>query len=135
MEPSQHLARHRVADLVLDTFHYNAHTTAVDALWAGLPVLTCPGETFASRVGASLLRAIDLPELIAPSRDEYRNLALALAADRERLRAIRQKLERNLRTQPLFDTALFTRHMEAAYLAMHERRLRGLAPQRFEVAA
>ena len=135
MEPSQHLARHRVADLVLDTFHYNAHTTAVDALWAGLPVLTCPGETFASRVGASLLRAIDLPELIAPSRDEYRNLALALAADRERLRAIRQKLERNLRTQPLFDTALFTRHMEAAYLAMHERRQRGLAPQRFEVAA
>ncbi|MFL6571133.1 MAG: tetratricopeptide repeat protein, partial [Burkholderiales bacterium] len=134
LEPSEHLARHRVADLVLDTFNYNAHTTAADALWAGLPVLTCPGHTFASRVGASLLHALGLPELIASSRTEYETLALAFATDRERLGAIRKKLARNIPTHPLFDTALFARHIEAAYRAMHERCLQGLPPQRFAVA-
>lgn len=134
LEPSEHLARHRVADLVLDTFNYNAHTTAADALWAGLPVLTCPGQTFASRVGASLLHALGLPELIASSRTEYETLALAFATDRERLGAIRKKLARNIPTHPLFDTALFARHIEAAYRAMHERCLQGLPPQRFAVA-
>ena len=134
LEPPEHLARHRIADLVLDTFHYNAHTTAVDALWAGLPVLTCPGEAFASRVGASLLHALGLPELVASSRDEYERLALSLATEPGRLAGIRKKLAENIATHPLFDTVLFTRHMEAAYAAMHERHLRGLAPQRFEVA-
>jgi protein O-GlcNAc transferase len=133
LEPSEHLARHRVADLVLDTFHYNAHTTAVDALWAGLPVLTFPGEAFASRVGASLLQALGLPELIAGSRGDYERLALSLASDRERLAAVRTKLARNIATHPLFDTALFAPHMEAAYTAMHGRCLQGLPPQRFEV--
>jgi predicted O-linked N-acetylglucosamine transferase (SPINDLY family) len=133
LEPSAHLARHRIADLALDTFYYNAHTTAVDALWAGLPVLTCPGQTFASRVGASLLHALGLPELIASSSAEYESLAQSLAGDRERLAAIRTKLTRNLGTHPLFDTALFTRHMEGAYTAMHERCLQGLPPQRFEL--
>jgi len=128
VEPAAHLARHRVADLVLDTFYYNAHTTAADALWAGLPVLTCPGEAFASRVGASLLRAVGLPELIAASRSEYEHLALSLATEPLRLAAIRKKLTENIPTHPLFDTALFTRHMEAAYAAMWERHQAGLPP-------
>ena len=131
--PSAHLARHRLADLFLDTFYCNAHTTAADALWAGLPLLTCPGRTFAGRVGASLLHAVGLPELVAASSQEYESLALALASDAERLGAIRQKLARNILTQPLFDTALFARHIEAAYTAMHERALRGLPPEDFEV--
>jgi len=133
LEPSAHLARHRVADLVLDTFHYNAHTTAVDALWAGLPVLTCPGEAFASRVGASLLQSVGLPELIATSGSEYERLALSLATGPERLAAIRKKLAENIATHPLFDTARFARHIEAAYATMHERCLQGLPPQRFDV--
>lgn len=133
LEPSAHLARQRTADLALDTFHYNAHTTAVDALWAGLPVLTCPGETFASRVGASLLQALGLPELIAASRSEYERRALSLATDPGRLAAIRKKLAENIPTHPLFDTALFTRHIEAAFATMQERSLQGLAPQRFAV--
>ncbi len=133
LEPSEHLARHRVADLVLDTFHYNAHTTAVDALWAGLPVLTCPGDAFASRVGASLLQTLGLPELIAASRSEYERLALSLATEPERLAGIRKKLAGNIATHPLFDTARFARHIEAAYATMHERCLQGLPPQRFDV--
>jgi predicted O-linked N-acetylglucosamine transferase (SPINDLY family) len=134
MEPSEHLARHRLADLVVDTFHYNAHTTASDALWAGLPVVTCPGESFASRVGASLLQAIGLPELIAPSPQAYETLALSLAANRAQFSEIRQKLAGNLRTHPLFDTALFTRHIESAYAAMWDRHRRGLPPDHIEVA-
>jgi protein O-GlcNAc transferase len=135
IEPSEHLARHRLADLVVDTFYYNAHTTAVDALWTGLPVLTVLGGSFASRVCASLLHAVDLPELVAGSSEEYESLALALAADAPRLALIRRKLARNIRAQPLFDTALFARHIESAYTAMHERRLRGLPPAHFEVPA
>ena len=135
MEPSEHLARHRLADLVVDTFYYNAHTTASDALWAGLPVLTSPGEAFASRVAASLLQALGLPELITASRDEYESLAHALASAPERLSELKQKLARNLRTQPLFDTARFTRHIEAAYAAMWQRHRHGLAPDHIEVPA
>jgi predicted O-linked N-acetylglucosamine transferase (SPINDLY family) len=135
MEPSEHLARHRLADLVLDTFYYNAHTTASDALWAGLPVLTCPGEAFASRVGASLLQALGLDELIAGSRGEYESLALAFATEPDRLSAVRKRLAGNLRTHPLFDTGRFTRHIEAAYAAMWERHQRGLAPDHIEVPA
>jgi len=135
VEPAAHLARHRLADLVVDTFYYNAHTTAADALWAGLPVLTCPGEAFASRVGASLLYAVGLPELIAASRDEYERLALSLATEPGRLAEIRKKLAENITTHPLFDTALFTRHMEAAYVAMWERHQAGLPPERIHVQA
>jgi predicted O-linked N-acetylglucosamine transferase (SPINDLY family) len=118
VSPAEHLARHRLADLFLDTLPYNAHTTASDALWAGLPVLTQMGRTFAGRVAASLLHAIDLPELITHSREDYEALALELAGDRERLRDIKSRLEANRLTTPLFDTALFARDIEAAYEKM-----------------
>ena len=117
----EHLARHRLADLFLDTLPCNAHTTASDALWAGLPVLTCTGEAFASRVAASLLNAIRLPELITTSQAAYEALAIELATQPERLKALRHKLADNRLTAPLFDTALFTRHIEQAYEQMLER--------------
>jgi protein O-GlcNAc transferase len=128
-----HLARVRLADLFLDTLYYNAHTTACDALWAGLPLITHPGETFASRVAGSLLSAVGLPELIAPSLAEYEALALKLAREPNLLADVRQKLARNRKTHPLFDTARFTRRMEAAYRTMWERAQRGEPPQSFAV--
>ena len=121
-----HLARHRLADLFIDTLPYNAHTTASDALWAGLPVLTCVGEAFASRVGASLLNAIRLPELITATLAEYEKVAVDLATYPKKLEAIRNKLAENRLTTPLFDTALYTKHIELAYSAMYERRQSGL---------
>ncbi len=123
-----HLARHRVADLFLDTLPYNAHTTASDALWAGLPVLTCMGAAFASRVAASLLNAVGLPELVVDTQQEYERLAITLAADSERLNALKQKLLKNLPAAPLFDTRLFTRHIEAAYTLLMERYHADLPP-------
>lgn len=128
-----HLARHRLAHLFLDTFHYNAHTTASDALWAGLPVLTRSGETFASRVAASLLTAAGLPELITRNADEYEALAYELATRPDELSRIRSKLRDERLTCPLFDTPAFTRHLEAAYMKMHERRVRGLPPVHIDV--
>ncbi|HWG04468.1 MAG TPA: tetratricopeptide repeat protein, partial [Beijerinckiaceae bacterium] len=130
---ADHLARHRCADLFLDTTPYGAHTTASDALWAGLPVLTALGATFASRVAASLLTTIGLPELIAADLDTYADLAVALAADRARLKEIRDKLAANRLTTPLFDSALYARHIEAAYGRMAERLRAGLPPDHFEV--
>lgn len=130
----EHLARHKLADLFLDTLPYNAHTTASDALWAGLPVLTCMGHGFASRVCGSLLSAAGLPELITDSQAAYEDRALALAKDPGALAAIRQKLARNRLTMPLFDTRLTTRHLEAAYVAMHTRRQAQLLPDIIEVA-
>jgi predicted O-linked N-acetylglucosamine transferase (SPINDLY family) len=129
-----HLARIRLADLFLDTLHYNAHATATDALWAGLPVLTCAGATFASRVAGSLLRAAGLPELVTASLAEYEALALRLARDRDLLASLRGRLARDRATCPLFDTARFTRHIEAAYTTMRERAERGEPPQGFAVA-
>jgi predicted O-linked N-acetylglucosamine transferase (SPINDLY family) len=129
-----HLARHRLADLFLDTLPCAAHTTASDALWAGLPLLTAPGGTFAGRVAASALRAVGMGELIAPSLEAYESLALALARDPARLSSIRAKLARNRDTQPLFDTARFTRNLEAAYTTMWERYRSGLPPASFGVA-
>ncbi len=126
MELAEHLARHRLADLFLDTFHYNAHTTASDALWAGLPVLTRLGKSFPARVAASLVSAVGLPELITHDDSEYEALALELATDPERLRGIRSKLARNLATQPLFDTAKYARDIETAYSIMLERSRAGL---------
>ena len=117
---SEYLARYRVADLFLDTLPYNAGTTASDALWAGLPVLTCMGESFASRVAASLLYAIELPELITTSQEEYEATAIELATNPVKLQAIRDKLERNKLTTALFDTPRFTKHIEAAYTQMYE---------------
>ena len=131
--PPEHLARIRLAGLFLDTLPYNAHTTASDALWAGLPVLTYTGETFVSRVAASLLKAIELPELITTTQQQYEALAVELASDPERLGQIKQKLEKNRLTTPLFDTELFTRHIEAAYTQMYERYQAGLPPEDFHV--
>jgi protein O-GlcNAc transferase len=119
--PPEHLARHRAADLFIDTLPYNAHTTASDALWAGLPVLTCTGESFASRVAASLLNAIELPELITTTQKQYEARAIELATNPEKLKAIKYKLERNRLTTALFDTPRFTKHIEAAYKQMYER--------------
>jgi predicted O-linked N-acetylglucosamine transferase (SPINDLY family) len=125
---AEHLARHQCADLFLDTLPYGAHTTASDALWAGLPVLTCLGETFAGRVGASLLNAIRLAELITTTPDAYEELAIDLARNPARLTALKTKLAGNRLTTPLFDTAQFIRHIEAAYAAMMERHHAGLPP-------
>ena len=124
-----YLARYRTADLFIDTLPYNAGATASDALWAGLPVLTCMGEAFASRVAASLLNAIDLPELVTSSQAQYQALAVELATRPERLKQVRQKLETNRLTTPLFDTKLFTRYLEAAYTQMVERYQADLPPE------
>lgn len=124
----EYLARYRAADLFIDTLPYNAGTTASDALWAGLPVLTQTGDSFASRVAASLLNAIGLPELITSTQDEYETLAVELATDPGKLNSIRHKLEQNRRTTPLFNSSQFTRHLESAYAAMHERCQAGLPP-------
>jgi predicted O-linked N-acetylglucosamine transferase (SPINDLY family) len=111
-----------------DTFHYNAHTTASDALWAGLPVLTRIGETFASRVAASLLNAVGLPELITRDATEYEAMALELATRPERLAAIRAKLAANRLAQPLFDTGRSTRDIESLYRRMYARLQAGRPP-------
>ncbi len=132
--PAEHLGRHRLADLFLDTFYYNAHTTASDALWAGLPVITWMNDTYAGRVAGSLLHAIDMQELIAPTQEAYVSLAVELAGNREKLDTIRQKLADNKHTQPLFDTQKFIQHIEAAYTTMFSRRQKGLRPERFAIA-
>ena len=129
----EHLSRHRKADLFLDTLPYNAHTTASDALWAGLPIVTCLGATFASRVAASLLRAVGLPELVTTTLEDYEALALKLAREPSFLAAIKAKLAHNRDTHPLFDTVRYTRHIEAAYINMWERYQRGEAPAAFAV--
>jgi protein O-GlcNAc transferase len=125
LKVEEHLARHRLADLFLDTLPVNAHTTASDALWAGLPLLTCCGESFSGRVAASLLAAVDLPELVTSNLADYEALALRLATDPTLLRAFRKRLEQNRSTSALFDTDRFRRHIEAAYLTMWERFARG----------
>ena len=134
MRVDDHLARHRLADLFLDTLPYNAHTTASDALWAGLPVVTQAGKAFAGRVGASLLDAVGLPELITSTAEEYETLAIALAQSPQRLAAIKQKLADNRTTAPLFDGKLTARHLEKAYEAMLARHRAGLPPDHIEVA-
>lgn len=130
---ADHLARLRLADLFLDTLHYNAHSTAADALWARLPVLTCTGETFASRVAASMLRSVGLPELVTTSLADYETLALALARDPARLAALRSRLARNIGVEPLFDTRRFTRHIEVAFTTMWNRAQSGQPPSSFAV--
>ena len=126
---AEHLARHRVADLFLDTLPCNAHTTASDALWAGLPVLTCIGESFASRVAASLLNAICLPELITSSQEEYEAVAINLARNPVQLAWLKLKLEQNRLTTPLFATQRYARDIEAAYTVMYERYHADLPPE------
>jgi protein O-GlcNAc transferase len=135
IDNADHLARCRLADLFLDTPHYNAHATAADALWAGVPIVTWAGETFAGRVAGSLLNAVGLSELITHSLAEYETLALKLGRDPDLLAQTRAKLARHRSTHPLFDTARFTRHLEAAYVGMWERCQRGEAPANFAVDA
>jgi len=112
---SQHLARHALADIFLDTLPYNAHTTTSDALWMGLPVLTCAGDTFAGRVAGSLLQAARLPELITYNLQEYEMRALELANNPAQLTAIKQKLMQTRNTLPLFDTPAFARNLEQLF--------------------
>jgi len=133
MSLADHLARHRLADLFLDTFPCNAHTTASDSLWAGLPVLTLAGEAFAGRVASSLLTAIDLPEMIAYSQENYESMAIEFARSPRKLHSVRERLEKYRLTAPLFDVGLFTRNLEAAYVQMHERYLADLAPDHIYV--
>jgi predicted O-linked N-acetylglucosamine transferase (SPINDLY family) len=128
-----HLARHRLADLFLDTHTCSAHTTASDALWAGLPVLTWPGDSFAGRVAASLLRAIGLPELVVDSLQEYERAAVSLARDRARLPAFRERLTANRLSMPLFRTETFTRNLERAFERMWMRPVAGQPPASFAV--
>jgi len=124
----EHLSRHSLADLFLDTLPYNAHTTASDALWAGLPVLTCSGKTFASRVSASLLNAIKVPELITENLLDYQETAIYLALNPDKLSMIKEKINKNRLSSPLFDTKLFTKHIEEAYFRMHEININNLPP-------
>ena len=131
---ARHLARLRLADLFLDTHYVNAHTGASDALWAGLPVLTCPGGTFASRVAASLLANVGLPELVAADLAEYERKAVGLATDADALRELRKRLAGNRTTWPLFDTPRFTRDLECAYRAMWDLHAAGGGPRTIEVA-
>lgn len=131
----EHLARHRLADLFLDTLPYNAHTTAADALWAGLPLVTCTGTAFPGRVAGSLLRAVGLPELITTTAAEYEALALALARSGARLAGLREKLALNRKTTPLFDMERLAADIETAYRRMWDLWCAGAAPRSFAVAA
>jgi predicted O-linked N-acetylglucosamine transferase (SPINDLY family) len=132
---TEHLARHRTADLFLDTFPYNAHSTASDSLWAGLPVLTRVGEAFASRVAASLLNAMHLPELVTTTQLEYEALAVELATNPQRLQNLKERLEMNRGSTPLFDTEQLTRDIEDACTQMYDRAQAGLLPEDIYVGA
>ena len=132
---AEHVNRLQCADLFLDTLPYNAHTTASDALWVGVPVVTCPGRSFQARVAGSLLHAVGLPELIASSLADYEAIALRLAHDRDAHAALRAKLIANRLTTPLFDTGQFTRGLEAAYEVMWRRWCEGLPPAAIDIPA
>ena len=129
----QHLARCRLADLFLDTYALTAHTTATDSLWAGVPMITCPGHTFARRVGKSLLLNLDLPDLAVPDLTAYEDMAVELATRPEALAALRTRLSENLKTAPLFNTKRLTRHLEGAFTGMWERYLAGKPVESFRV--
>jgi predicted O-linked N-acetylglucosamine transferase (SPINDLY family) len=135
MSHGEHLARLRHADIFLDCFSCNAHATASDALWAGVPVITALGQSFTARVGASLAQAIGLPELVAVTPVEYERIALELASDPARLAALRERLAQNRNTAPLFDSARFTRHIETAFEMAWDRALKGEKPDHLEVGA
>jgi predicted O-linked N-acetylglucosamine transferase (SPINDLY family) len=128
MPVEKHLKRIQLADLFLDTFPYNAHTTASDALRVGLPILTLMGESFASRVAASLLNAVGLSKLITKNRRDYESLAVELASYPEKLQAIKNKLLVNVPTSSLFNSKLFTKNLESAYRTIYERYQNELTP-------
>jgi predicted O-linked N-acetylglucosamine transferase (SPINDLY family) len=129
-----HLARLTLADLALDCAPYGSHTTASDALWAGVPQIACLGDSFAARVSSSLVTAVGLPELIVRSPEEYRALAIRLANEPGALANLRSRLAANRLTTPLFDSRLFVRHLEAGYDAMWQRALAGLPPDHIDLA-
>ena len=133
-EMRDHLARYKLADLFLDTFPYNAHTTSMDSLKAGVPVLTLISKSFAGRVAASLLNAIGLPSLIRTSQDEYESLAIQLGKNPDQLTVIKKQLAENHSTMPLFDTPLFTKHIESAYSMMMNRHWSNLPPEHLHVS-
>lgn len=135
LKNTEHLARFQLADIFLDTLPVNAGATASDALWVGVPIITCSGESMVSRMAGSLLHAIGLPELVAHSLADYESLALKLATHPEELAAIKTKLAQNRLSYPLFNTQRFTRHLEAAYTTMWERIQRGESPVSFSVPA
>jgi predicted O-linked N-acetylglucosamine transferase (SPINDLY family) len=128
-----HLNRIKLAGLFLDTLPFNAHATTSDALQAGLPVLTCIGKSFASRVAASLINSVNLPELITTTREQYETLAIQLATNSEKLQIIKDKLDNNLPSSPLYDTPLYTKNLESAYRTMYERYHQGLEPDHIHV--
>ncbi len=128
-----HIARHRLADLFLDSLPYNAHSTASDALWAGLPVLTCRGATFPGRVCAGLLTVAGMADMITENLQDYERTAVALACNADRLAAIRRRVAEDVRKTPLFDTQRYVRNLEAAFRAMHEASQAGRPPRSFEV--
>lgn len=134
LQKAEHLARHRLADLFLDTRICNGHTTSSDALWSGVPLITCPGETFASRVAASLLTAIGLPELIVGGLEAYERVAVDLAGHPGKLAALKEKLHSHRLTHPLFDTPRFVRNLERAYLAMWARHEAGEKPDTIAIS-
>lgn len=129
----EHLARHKLADIFLDTYPCNAGATAFDSLQMGIPIVTRVGETFASRIAANLLNALGLPELVTTTKEEYEDLAVELATDHKRLAELKQKLAKNLITSPLFDVKLTTRYIESAYTEMYERYHAGLAPDHIHI--
>ncbi|MFM8244383.1 MAG: tetratricopeptide repeat protein, partial [Candidatus Fonsibacter sp.] len=133
MPHAEHLARYKFADLFLDTFPYGAHTTASEAIWVGTPIITLQGRSFAARVCSSLLTNIDTPELITYSEEEYCSLAIELALNPKKLAKIKTKLFKNQKTTTLFDTKLFSKHIEAAYKAVYERYHAGLPPDHIHV--
>lgn len=135
MESSDHLARYELADLFLDTFPCNAHTTASDSLWAGVPILTIKGNSFSARVASSLLHAIGLPELSTTSKEEYEALAIKLAINPFEYAEIKQRLEQNKSDYPLFNTSLFAKHIEDAYLQIFNRHQANLSPDHIYVKA
>ena len=129
----EHLARLQLADLFLDTLPYNSHTSTCDALFAGVPLVTCPGDIFAGRVAASALKAHDVPELIAELLAGYEELALSIAREPQKAAALKAKIARHRGTHALFDTARLTRHLERAYTGMWQHHQRGEPPQGFSV--
>jgi protein O-GlcNAc transferase len=130
---TQHLGRLQNADLILDTLPVNAHTTASDALWAGVPIVTLPGQPFVSRVAASIVSTIGLPELVARDTEDYVRIAKELAANPEQLESVKQRVRDGARTSPLFDSARYTKNLEALYRVMWKRHAAGLAPAAIDV--
>ena len=133
MTISEHLARHKMADLFIDTFPYTAHTTCSDALWSGLPVITLMGQSFASRVSGSLLNAIGLKELITSTKKEYEDLIFELATNPKKLKSIKSKLNKNKLTKPLFNTKLYTKKIEASYIKAYKRYQSNLPLENIEI--